>query len=93
MSDSNNTLPDIYKFSLDIVQCPTVILSLATSTRKKVKYENESDRDESDNFKEEESDAFEEESESFEENDIPENSEENESADDGNANVSKNGYL
>ena len=30
MSDSNDTLPDIYKFSPDIVRCPTVILSLVS---------------------------------------------------------------
>ena len=32
MSNSNNTLPDIYKFSLDIVQCLAIILSLAQYT-------------------------------------------------------------
>ena len=31
MSDSNNTLPDIYKFSSDIVRCPTVVFSLDES--------------------------------------------------------------
>ena len=52
-----------------------ITTATATSTRRKVKYGNESDSDESDNF-EEESDAFEEESDSFEEDDGPENSEE-----------------
>ena len=31
MSDSNDTLLDIYKFSSDIVRCPTIILSLEVS--------------------------------------------------------------
>ena len=57
-----------------------------TPARRKKKYENESD---SDNFKEGESDAFEEERDSFEEDYDPENSEENESADDRDANVPK----
>ena len=30
MSDGNDTLQDIYKFSSDIVRCPTVILSLVS---------------------------------------------------------------
>ena len=31
MSDSNDTILDIYKFSSDIVRCPTIILSLEVS--------------------------------------------------------------
>lgn len=49
-----------------------------------MKYEDKSDNDENNNFEEEESDFFEKESDSFEEDDDPENSKENESADDGN---------
>ena len=56
----------------------------ATSTRRRVKYEEEPDSDENDKFKKEESDASDEESVSFEEDDHLENTEETESADDVN---------
>ena len=64
--------------------------AIATSTRR-VKYEEQSDSNESANFEEEEEESyvFEEENGSFEEENDAENSEENESADDGNVNISK----
>lgn len=46
-----------------------ITTATAASTRRKVKYEDETDSDGS--FKLEESDVFEEESDSFEENDDP----------------------
>ena len=66
-----------------------ITTATTTSTRRKVKYEDKSDSDESDNSEEKESDHFEEESDSFEEDDDLEISEENESADDRDVNVSK----
>ena len=68
---------------IDEIKPKMIPTATATSTRRKVKYKDELDNDESDNFEEEECNAFEEESGSFEKHDDPENSEENESANDG----------
>ena len=74
---------------IDEIKPKMIPTATATSTRRKVKYKDELDNDESDNFKEEECNAFEEESGSFEKHDDPENSEEIESTNDGNVNISK----
>ena len=52
-----------------------IAIATATSTRRKVKYEDESGSHEIDNFEEQETDAFEDESDSFDDDDDPENSE------------------
>ena len=67
---------------------PETITTVTAISKRRKKIWRWSDSDESDKS-EEECDAFEEESDSFEEDDDPENSEMNESADDGNVNVSK----
>ena len=67
---------------------PEMITTVTAISKRRKKIWRWSDSDESDKS-EEECDAFEEESDSFEEDDDPENSEMNESADDGNVNVSK----